>query len=363
MRLIIAFIFAAFLAGTVLAQDQTQSLPPQPQDPPQGWYQQSSGGHGGLAHVFFENQDSGWASAGSSFSIFTTNGGSNWQVYSDSIAVLGFIGNFGYGNIIKGQGWMAFTTDNGLSWNSYNTGFDVMANLHFCTPNRGFCFETTNGQQFIASTINGGKTWTVYPSDLGQIAAFACFDSTHTIAGGSNYFPPSSSNPEAGIFYTSDGGASWKFTMKFPIVNAELEPFAAFDTATVYFIGGPQPGVYKSSKWGYLMQPFNFPDGGFMPYQIGGAFASDPNNITIVGGSGQIFRSYDGVNFTKQNSGTTQDLYSVSFADSSIGWAVGNATILHTSNAGYSWVKQQITLDTLNTQSYPNPADAQATIG
>jgi hypothetical protein len=82
-----------------------------------------------------------------------------------------------------------------------------------------------------------------------------------------------------------------------------------------------------------------------------------PYNITVVGTSGLIFHSYDGVNWIKQNSGTTNTLYSVYFIDSLNGWAVGDGgIILHTVNGGFDGVSNQASSDTLHIDAMPNPS-------
>ena len=364
MKFFIAFFFTAFLAGTSIAQDQTQNQLGQP--PPQGWYQQISGTTGGLGGVYFLTRDSGWV-ADYPGALYTTNGGNNWQTYLPEVEVIAFIGSFGYGYSPKGDGWISVTTNRGQSWNDYNTEFDGAGLYYFCTPLRGFCHAIVNSRDRIARTVDGGKTWIADTKDtVGQIAGFACFDSLHAIAGGNGYPNPDGSGTFiAGIFYTSDGGVSWKFTMDKPIIDAGFAPFAAFDSTTVYFLGGAKK-AYKSTNRGNTLNAFLFPSDAFIsPNLEQAAYALDRNNITVVGGNGQIYRSYDGGNnWVRQNSGTVNTLYAVTFVDSTTGWAVGDAgTILHTTNGGYDWVKQQITADTLNMQTYPNPASTNLTVG
>lgn len=58
-----------------------------------------------------------------------------------------------------------------------------------------------------------------------------------------------------------------------------------------------------------------------------------------VGARGAIFKTADsGITWSKQNSGTTYDLYSVDFIDANTGWACGElGTVLVTTNAGSNW--------------------------
>lgn len=62
----------------------------------------------------------------------------------------------------------------------------------------------------------------------------------------------------------------------------------------------------------------------------------------VVGAFGTIFHSSDaGASWQAQSSGTTEQLFSVAFADPRHGWAVGrNGTLLHTDDGGGTWTKQ-----------------------
>jgi photosystem II stability/assembly factor-like uncharacterized protein len=117
----------------------------------------------------------------------------------------------------------------------FNTGIGAVSNLFFCTPSRGFF---SNGNH-IASTIDSGKTWKLDTTYVGDLGAFACFDSVHVIAAGRNYPNPDPPNNNGilGIFYTSDGGNSWKFSTKERFVNGGCNGIAVLDSQTVLIIG------------------------------------------------------------------------------------------------------------------------------
>jgi len=69
---------------------------------------------------------------------------------------------------------------------------------------------------------------------------------------------------------------------------------------------------------------------------------TDGNTGTIAGASGTILRTTNaGTAWTSQGSGTVNNLFGVSFWDSMNGWIAGdNGTILHTTNGGASWSPQ-----------------------
>jgi photosystem II stability/assembly factor-like uncharacterized protein len=328
---------------------------------PQGWYRQNLGNTGRFGHIFFKNRDTGYVTAGTTYTLITTNGGNSWQVYSDSIAVTAFIGSFGYGTCIKGLNYVAITNDNGLTWNYVNIGNSFGINppsLYFSSQTRGFCF----GSGYITMTTDGGRSWKQDSIQVGGIERFVSFDSLHIVASGQEYYIPKLGQDVACIWYSSDGGESWKFTMDDRTLtvyeNWGLFVFAAFDSATVYMSGGGYPKVYQTSNRGYSITPFNMSNAAFVGSDValaGSAF--NHNNITVVGTSGIISRTFDGVSWTKQNSGTTNTLYSVCFVDSLSGWAVGDGgIILHTVNGGFDRVSNQASNDTLHIDAMPNPS-------
>jgi photosystem II stability/assembly factor-like uncharacterized protein len=61
--------------------------------------------------------------------------------------------------------------------------------------------------------------------------------------------------------------------------------------------------------------------------------------LVAVGDQGTILRSTDsGLHWTPVSSGTSQGIHSVTFVNSTVGWAVGeNATMLHTNDGGQTW--------------------------
>jgi photosystem II stability/assembly factor-like uncharacterized protein len=350
MKSFIAFILTAFFANPSLAQDQTQSQTP-PDSPPQGWYQQQSGTTGTISQLTFINRDTGWAG-----SLYTTDGGDHWATYQNGKYVLQFIDSLhGWAYSSNGTNWISRTIDGGQTWVDYNTNIGAVSNLFFCTPSKGFF---SNGHH-IASTSDSGKTWILDTTNVGTIDGFVCWDSINIIAGGGdlrNPHPPYD-YPIASVFYSGNGGKSWYFETFAHLANAALIPTLAFGSTTIWFRAGLL-GIVKSYNRGSSV----IIDGNHTAEAMA---ASDSNNITLVGPAGTIYRTFDaGKNWVKQSSNTIDDLYGVTFVDSVTGWVVGDGgVILHTTNAGYSWVQQQITIDTLNPQTYPNPANSTVTLG
>jgi Uncharacterized protein related to plant photosystem II stability/assembly factor len=104
---------------------------------------------------------------------------------------------------------------------------------------------------------------------------------------------------------------------------------------------------YPQSDW-YWQNPL--PQGN----TLNGVCFTDANTGTAVGNGGTILRTTDGgITWTRQESGTTLDLYGVSFSNADTGTIVGGreiyyiddyrdfyGIILHTTNGGVTWTKQ-----------------------
>ena len=77
-------------------------------------------------------------------------------------------------------------------------------------------------------------------------------------------------------------------------------------------------------------------------------FDNSHSNIWAVGAGGTIVSTNGGITGTwsKQTSGTTENLYKVYFVDANRGWAVGHAgTIIHTVDGGTTWSPQDSSTD------------------
>ena len=75
---------------------------------------------------------------------------------------------------------------------------------------------------------------------------------------------------------------------------------------------------------------------------LNSVFFIDDNTGWIVGSDGFITKTTNaGVDWLKENSGTTIDLNSIYFVDSSTGWAIGRSgLIIKTTNGGSDWMQQ-----------------------
>ncbi len=170
--------------------------------------------------------------------------------------------------------------------------FDAVA---FPDASHGWAIGNASGTVFIFATVNGGTNWIQQDSgtDL-TLNSVAASDDTHAWAVGSTV--NSWGGDDLAIFATTDG-STWA---------AQILPGTTGELNAVTFL----------------------PDG---------------LHGWAVGMGGAIVATTDGgANWGLQTSGSTEDLYAVSFSSASNGWAVGNfGTILATANGGLSWSAQR----------------------
>jgi photosystem II stability/assembly factor-like uncharacterized protein len=211
---------------------------------------------------------------------------------------------------------------------------DLVA-VYFTSATRGWI---AGDEGFLASTTDGGKSWTRYPlgttEDINEIY-FRNDKNGYLVAGRK-------------MFATGDAGRTWQ----------EISIFKPGD-----FRGGTPEFLsirFADKRRGLIVGSvvslqdrvvdsvvMRTVDGGdtwqriFVPYK-GELFHLDFNGSArawIVGDQGTILHTADGGDTWRvQSSGTTMPLYNVDFRDDSEGFAVGKGgVILRTENGGAAW--------------------------
>jgi len=214
---------------------------------------------------------------------------------------------------------------------------DLVA-VFFTSSERGW-IAGDNG--FLASTTNGGKTWTKYPlnatEDINEIY-FRNEDNGYLVAGRK-------------LFITRDAGRTWLETRifragEFGNGTPEFLSIRFSDKKRGYVIGSVLRRVrdedvvvdsllMRTEDEGETWQRMQVPTKTEL-------FHMDFNGKShgwIVGDGGVILATTDeGRTWTKQSSGTTMALYNVDFRDDDEGYVVGKSgTILRTENGGLTW--------------------------
>jgi photosystem II stability/assembly factor-like uncharacterized protein len=171
---------------------------------------------------------------------------------------------------------------------------------------------------------------------------------------------------DAIILKTTNGGTNWtKQTYLCEIIGLYSVYFINADTG--YAVGEDNGGlILKITNDGLILKTTN--GGTNWSKQTSGTtndlfsvYFTDANTGYIVGDTGLILKTTNaGTNWTAQISGTTNPLYSVYFPAPNTGYAVGKSgTILKTTNGGV-WLEEKSKAENINI--YPNPANTTITI-
>lgn len=218
-----------------------------------------------------------------------------------------------------------------------SNGGDLVA-VYFTSANKGWI---AGDGGYLASTIDGGRTWSKYPlkttEDINEIY-FRNESNGYLVAGRK-------------LFITSDGGNSWLETM---IYRASDFRNGIPEFLSIRFADkkrGLIVGSVLNRKGDVVLESLvmRTEDGGESWRRVSvpakaELFHLDFNGNShawIVGDDGVIFASTDsGISWSAQSSGTKMALYNVDFRDDNEGYAVGQkGTILRTANSGTSWQK------------------------
>lgn len=193
---------------------------------------------------------------------------------------------------------------------------------------------------YLASTADGGRTWTPYPlgtsEDINEIY-FRNDENGYLVAG-------------TKMFITKDGGRSWKETRiyrpeDFPRATPELLSIRFADKKRGLAIGSLLNSkeevidslVLKTDDGGESWRRVSVPS----RKELFHLDFNGSDRAWIVGDEGLILASTDsGATWQVQQSGTRLPLYNVDFRDDNEGYIVGKTgTILRTDNGGKNWLK------------------------
>ncbi len=214
---------------------------------------------------------------------------------------------------------------------------DLVA-VFFTSPDRGWI---AGDDGFLASTTDGGRSWTKYPlnttEDINEIY-FRNDDNGYLVAGRK-------------MFITRDAGRTWQETRiyrsgDFGAGTPEFLSIRFSDKKRGYAIGSVlrrvknedvviDSLVMRTEDGGDTWQRVKVPT----KTELFHLDFSGSSRGWIVGDGGVILATTDeGKTWSIQSSGTAMPLYNVDFRDDKEGYAVGKSgTILRTQNGGTSW--------------------------
>ena len=257
------------------------------------WTPLTSGTTNTLNDVYFFDDNTGVIVGDAGLILRTTDGGSNWStiVVSNLFDRLLSVSFSGANGIAGGESQtIIYSTDSGASWTISQTGFfgGGFWGAHMINSTTGFVSgQNSIFQPFVAKSTDGGANWSFYnfyfQSNEGSCNDVHFFDSNTGVTTGYSW------NGEGAIARTTDSGSNWSTTLFPSIVSIEGMDFPVANT-------------------GYA-----------------------------VGWTGNILNTIDsGISWVEQTSGTTNDLYDISFIPNTLtGVVVGvGGVLLRTENGG-----------------------------
>jgi photosystem II stability/assembly factor-like uncharacterized protein len=270
--------------------------------------------------IDFLDAQHGWLVGENQVVLRTGDGGTTWtqqhldtrnyalhavQMWSDTRGWA--VGN---GGASSGTGSAILATSDGLTWapQAEPPYIGVLKDLCFVSSTEGWAVGTSS---HIVHTTTGGSAWTESHAGVPDGVDAVDFngvdfaDPPHGWAVGEDFYQLPQSNWWASVYLTSDGGASWSFSL--PGRTAIAGRFNDIDV---------------------------FPPGGL--------WAVGEDTTRPYGERGMIWYSTNGgATWTRQTLPPGSDsLAAVHFVSATTGWAVGDDTILSTENGGATWVRE-----------------------
>ena len=191
------------------------------------WTLQTTGVNARLRGVSAVNERVAWASGSGATVLRTTDGGATWKKLSVTTETLDFrdidaidpqtayvlsIGKGAASRIYK-------TTDAGATWTMQFKSDDqkvFLDAMSFWDANHGIVFgDSVDGQLYILTTENGGRTWTrVPPASLPRAleneGAFAASGTNIALFGKTHAWIGTGAGARARVLRTMDRGRSWQ---------------------------------------------------------------------------------------------------------------------------------------------------------
>ena len=140
------------------------------------------------------------------------------------------------------------------------------------------------------------------------------------------------------ILGTADGGATWT-----PQTSGTTQTFwvALFIDAQRGWAAGDAGTVVATPDAGQTWMPLGAWLLSAMAIHAGNVAPDGLHALGVGSGGGIVATNNGGEDGIIMTSGTTADLWGVSFTDVNTGWAVGaQGTIIHTTNGAYTWAPQ-----------------------
>ena len=301
------------------------------------WEQKNSGTNNSLRAIDFKDETTGIVVGVDGTIVTTTDAGETWtnvsnqyedfdNLYATSINTAGIVLSVG----IRGE--LVRSTDDGFTWNRIRQGYlNNLNSIYMLSRKEGWI---VGDEGLILRTTNGGNNWVRADSITNETLRDILFisDSVGWIVGYSG-----------NVFKTYNGGQTWEPVDQFGNININSIFFADENTG---WVAGSSGSIYKTTDGGavWLSQTSGTNN------NLTSTFFTDENNgwsVSAWSSIDVIIKTTNGGENWEINRNAT-DLFSISFIDSSTGWAVGGqdpsdvediGAIYKTTNSGLSWTK------------------------
>jgi photosystem II stability/assembly factor-like uncharacterized protein len=225
------------------------------------------------------------------------------------------------------------TTNGGSTWiqqlisNSPGTFYNA---VKFYDGNNGILMgDPENGYFVIQTTTNGGTTWTRTPSANIPAPLSGEYSNPNSLAifGNAAWFGTGAATEgSTRVFRSTDRGKSWTVSGIISGLGTSLWS-SAFGNESAGIVLGRNGYYVRTTNGGSTWSAPLLEPGKYISEDA--TFAS-PTSIVLVGFNGESNVSTDaGLSWSSRATADTMDLYSVSFASSADGWAVGQAGVVY----------------------------------
>ena len=304
--------------------------------------------------VSFPSVNAGYSTA-NGITKKTTNGGLNWSsLTGGNLSGIFFINDL-TGWVVGYPGYIGRTI-NGSSFTQQTTGIqDRLNDVFFLNENTGWVVGGDFSVERIFKTTNGGINWIVQTSGTANklFSVYFINENTGWSVGG-----PSSPK----IIKTTNGGDAWFTQTTTAATPLYSVMFADANTgwAVAGYLGGET--IIKTTNGGANWFSQSSGDTRYLR----DCYVISVTKAFAVGQGGKIIATTNGGNnWTVIATGSTIELWSVDFANDSVGYAIGNNVVLKTTNGGVTFVNESInsTPEKFSLyQNYPNPFNPRTKI-
>jgi photosystem II stability/assembly factor-like uncharacterized protein len=310
--------------------------------------------------IQFKDASSGWVAGANGISQ-TYDGGASWYSRLNSrITSVKFVTYFrGYATGYDQK--IYFTSNGGFTWTSQYTGsFNLELNSIDYVAGGG-TFFAVGDSGIMVKTSNNGNNW--YPSYIGTPEELR---TVYFVDGVTGWIGSSSTDSNSGhIYKTTNSGQNW-----FIQNNASQKGIWSFSFINSYtgWAAALRGVILKTTNGGdtwviLLNSNFNFYTIFFADINHGWVAGSSPNEANNIDTAIINYTSNGGINWTNQytgESGVDNIVHSLSFIDTSTGWAaLSDGKILKTTTGGNPIGIRpgdpRIPSKYFLSQNYPNP--------